>query len=583
MTGDDEHLILFLRDTGLLSRGQISAVQLEATRHEESFYHCLLKSAYLHEDDVRRALAKALTIPFVSLSPERISPESMFVLPEAFCRTHSLVAYKEENGRLMLAVLDLDSVAWVTALRLPYTVVPHLTDRQTIKRALLHYQKLLKEHHSGVVSELIKSIEPPLSNSAVDLRYSAERLSVGQLVDVLFGQALSQRATDIHFEPRAQGFIVRYRVGERLYDALQLPLSVAASILARIKMLAKLDLSSNFPQEGRFTVISEYGNNRERITFRVATMPIAHEYVSEKIVVHLAREKEGKNGFMLESLGLHGAGLGAMHCMLSKQSGLLLVCGGPKSGATTLLYTLLDHCIDPTRSVVTIENELNIRLSGAVQTEVRSHTGITPLSCLDAALRMDPDVLMVSECDSQELLLGMVRAANEGRFVLTRVGSSTPADVLATFGATAGGQTLSSALVGVVSTGLLRKLCTVHEKTKLSRPELEELEARGANLPKILELLKEEGRIEPQTQWKDLLFGRPTPCENCDGGYVGMVGLQEVVPMSVGLKELVAGSAQAEDIEAHIRNEGRTSLLEEGIFNAALGLTSIDEVFSASL
>ena len=583
MIQDDQPLVLFLQETGLLTRTQINSIEGECALSGSSFYEELLNSRFMHEDDVRRALSKAISIPFVSLSIENISSEALFVLPEAFCRTHSLVAYAIQKGVLLLGVLDLDAIPVVERLRLPYTVVAHVTDRQSIKRALLYYQQLLKDTHGAAVAELIKAVEPPASPALSDLQYSAERISVGQLVDALIAQAISQSASDIHFEPRVHDFIVRYRVGERLYDALLLPLSIATSILARIKILANLHLSDTGSQEGGFKVETGHMNSPERIVFRVATMPVAHDTVPEKMVLRLARQREGKNGFMLETLGLHGSGLDALHILLAKRSGLLLVCGGENSGVSTLLYSLLDHCIDPTRSVASIEDPIVMRIPGVMQFQTKSAMGVTPASCVKAALQLDPDVLMVSDCDSQETARLVVQAANRGTFVSTSVQANSCAEGISIVSEAVPFQTFSSTLVGVVSTRLVRRLCVVYDKTKLTREALEALEARGANLSKVLASLKEEGRVKSDAQWKDLLFGRPVACDLCVDGYIGLLGLQEVVPMTLGLKDVILRSGVQEEVEAQIRQDGSLSLLEDGIFKAALGLTSIDEVFEATL
>ena len=582
MMRDDLLLKEFLLDVGLLSRARIYTLEQDSERTGETFYQTLTSSGFLPEDDIRRAVSKSLSIPFVTPEPQDILNDTLFLLPEAFCRAHSLVAYKEEGKRLTILMLEPEAVEMVHTLHLPYTVIPHLTDRPTIKRTLLHYQRLLKEKHAGYIAQLSKAIVPATSNAIEDILYSAERLPMSQLVDMLFLHAWSQSATDMHLEPRVSGLLVRYRIGGHLYDALQLPLHIAPSIFARLKILAKLDPSSTSQQEGKFKVTLDTSAKSEQVTLLVVTMPIANQALCEKVVVRMSREKEGKSGFMLESLGFHGRGLESVHHMLNNKNGLLLVCGGSNSGTTTLLYSLLDHCIEPIKSVVTVEDPIEMKIPGAMQTSVDVEKGILTTFQIQSMLKMDPDILMVSRLDASDSAQAALRAANEGRFVLSSVRSPTALQGIAVLLESVPPNLVSSVLVGVVGIHLARRLCSEHTTSKLTRDELIELEARGAHLPKVLAVLKEEGCVDSATQWKDLLFGRAKPCPVCQDGYVGFVGIQEVLPTSRLLKEAIIQEAVSQ-MESPFSQNAQLSLLEDALYKAAIGMTSVEQVFELSL
>ncbi len=581
MRGDD-HLIHFLRDTGLLSRGQIETLERESATSGEPFYTVLLRSGILEEDETRRALSRSLGIPFVTLQPDDISPEALFLLPEAFCRTHTVFAYRLEGDRLMVATTDLAVVEQIERLRLPFTIVPNLTDRQTIKRGLLKYQRVLRERYAKLIPEQSQAINPALSPSIDDIRYSAERLSVTYVIDALLEHALSQSASDIHLEPRPGGLLVRYRLGGALYDAMQLPTYAAKSIIDRLKMLAQLDLESHEPQDGRFKIALRSGRDSEHIAFRISTLPTVSDVAPEKVLIRIAEEKTGKRGFTLESLGFHGAGLDVIQELLHARGGLIVVCGGSRSGTTTLLYSLIDQLVDPTRSVVTVEDFIEYTIPGAVQIQTDIQEGTTLRTRLESALRMDADVLMVSQSSHEDVATQVAHAANRGRLVITSVPAQTALEGLQDLCKNVELPLLTSVLRGVITTRLVRKLCPTHEKTKLSRTELDELEARGARLPKVLNALKEEGSLDAGAQWKDVLFGRAKECSACEGGYVGVVGVQEVVPMTLTVKDALL-SERFERVEEEIRTSERLTLLEDGMFKAAIGLTSIEEVLEASL
>ena len=578
----DEHLVQFLRDTGLLSRGQIDAVWQAAEEASESFYTALLRSGILEEDDARRALARSLGIPFVTLQSDDITLEALLLLPEAFCRAHAVFAYRLEGDRLLVATLDLGVTEDIERLRLPFTIVPNLADRQTIKRGLLKYQKALRERYAKLIPEQSRAINPALSQSIDDIRYSAERLPVTHVIDALLEHALSQSASDVHLEPRPGGLLVRYRLGGALYDAMQLPAHAAESIINRLKMLAKLDLQSHEPQDGRFKVELQSGQHAHHIAFRIATLPTVSDTAPEKVLIRIAQEKAGKRGVPLQSLGFHGAGLDAVHHLLSARRGLVLVCGRGGSGVTTLLYSMVDQLVDPTRSIVTVEDHIELTIPGVVQIQADMQQGTTLRARLEAALRMDADVLMVSQSAQEEVAVQAAHAANRGRLVLTSVAAATATGGLRALSDKVEPRLLASVLRGVITTCLVRRLCQTHEKTKLSREELEALETRGARLPKILSTLKDEGYLEAGAQWKDVLFGRPKECPDCEGGYAGVTGLQEVVSTTLTLRDALLEGDFAY-IEEEVRAQERLTLLEDGIFKAAIGITSIDEVFDATV
>ena len=577
----DEHLVAFLRDTGLLSRGQIDALVREADASGESFYKTLLASGVLQEDETRRALSRSLGVPFVTLQPDEIATEALFLLPEAFCRTHAVFAYRLEGDKLLVATLDLGVVEAIEKLRLPFVIVPNLTDRQTIKRGLLKYQRVLKERYAKLVPKQSQVINPALSESIEDIRYSAERLSVAYVIDALLEHALSQSASDVHLEPRPGGLLVRYRLGGALYDAMQLPAHAAKSIIDRLKMLAQLDLESHEPQDGRFKIALQSGRDSEHISFRISTLPTLSETAPEKVLIRIAQERVGKHGFTLESLGFHGPELDLVHQMLHARNGLIVVCGGERSGTTTLLYSLIDQLIDPTRSIVTVEDHIEFKIPGAVQIEASVAEGVTLRARLESALRMDSDVLLVSSV-RDALMAPVATAANRGRLVLTSVPTLTAVEALEAMRDKVEPRLLASVLRGVITTCLVRKLCPTHEQTKLTREELDILDEQGARLPKVLNALKEEGHLATDAQWKDVLFGRAKECPECESGYQGVAGLQEVLPVTSLIKEsLVKGDLDT--IDEDILTGDRLSLLEDGLCKAALGVTSIEEVLKATL
>ncbi|MDE1925268.1 MAG: Flp pilus assembly complex ATPase component TadA [Patescibacteria group bacterium] len=479
-----------------------------------------LKGDMLGEDEMRRGAARSLGVPFVILSREDISPDALTLIPEPLSRAHTIVAYRAEDGTVEVALLDIADLEKIDFLKLK--TKPRLTNRESVKLALLQYQKILKEKFAA------------LSQRGVEA------------ADSLLSHALQSNATHVHLEPAAAGMLVRYRIRGALVEAMRLPQEVGEKINAHFKSLAKLFPVSTAFQEGRFKVSppAQAGHNDEPVSVQVRTVPGVR---GEKLHLRLAREKQGQTGYTLESLGLHGGQLERLHEFLDKREGLLLACGPRGSGKTTTLYTLLDLLNSPHLSIATIENSIEFHLPLAAQTRVRPEIGLTIDAGLRALLRTDHDVVMVGDVNSRDTVALMQAAAKRGVFML--------------------GATEDSSLVEgadcVINGRLVKKLCQ-HCKAAytLLRDELEMFETGagpdasvGANFGKVLAALKEEDAVSQEKQWKDLQFYKPAGCEKCDNGYKGYVGLQEVI---------VAG-------------ESGLNVIEEGLFKAAQGLTSVEE------
>ena len=579
MAAEEQHLKDFLHEAGFLSLAQITSVDSEARRTDEPFSAALVRTGRMKEEEVRRATAKSLHIPFIELEAHEFDEAALLEIPEPFCRTHNLVPYKKEGNTLVILLLTIDTLEAVRALRLLYAVKAEITNRQTLKKGLLRYQRVLADRHASFITEASRAIEPPASGQPEALEYSADRLAVQQVIDSLLQQALSQRASDIHLEPRPQGLLVRYRIGRQLYDAAMLPPHTAQSIVARVKMLARLSLTTTQPQEGKFKLMQE--NTGGEVMVRVTTMPVVGRVAPEKVVLHMALAEHDRSNFALESLGFHGVPLAAAHQALQKQEGLIVVYGGETSGKTTLLYTLLDLLVDPIRSIATIEDTIELLLPGVMQAEVSPEEGITLSGRLRAALLMDPDVLMVSTQGAKQTAPA-VAAANAGKLILFNVQAESFGGMIESLVRQGISQDmLAATLTTAIGTKLVRRLCHNHVESKLTRLELQELEDRGARLALVLETLKEEGCVEQYAQWKDIQFARAIACPECENGYHGRIGLHEVVPTTLLMKHTIR--VDHEKVAQEAKAACPLTFLEDGIYKAARGQTSVEEVLAATL
>ncbi|MEI7719766.1 MAG: ATPase, T2SS/T4P/T4SS family [bacterium] len=567
MQAHEESLATFLRDAGMVSRSQLESLVRRVTVSGEAFHHVLSTSGALSEDEVRRALSKVLGVPFVSLTTESISPEALVHIPEPFARSHGVVAYQMHRERgvpggilLEVALLDMDAHASLQQLDLPYTVRVRLTDRASLTRALLLYQKVLKDSFSSQAQE-------PLA-----------------VVDALLERGLYSKAEAIHLSPTENGFLAHYRIGGELYEALTLSFEVGQVVLQRVATLAHVIVGTQTPQEGSFKIAA----GDEEVSVRASLLPTV---AGDALTLHLLRAGVGAAGHTLESLGFHGAGLARLRHALHARSGLVLVSGGDHAGVTTLLYTLLDTLGGYTHTTITVEGGVSVRLPYALQTEAGGDGGVSMATGVRAALLQDPDVLMISQIADRETALLAVSAAQRGVLVVAGVAATSASVGIANLLSLGVSSTmLASSLAVSVGTNLVRALCPAcksgAEAYKLSRAEMASLEGE-VDFSRILSALKETRSVTEDAPWKTVSFIHPNTCDACQDGYQGYCGVQEVFVSSRAIQQsVVAYAAYPDDavfayaIETAARADGAITLIEDGVYKAAQGRTSLEEVLS---
>ncbi|PIR82307.1 hypothetical protein COU20_03020 [Candidatus Kaiserbacteria bacterium CG10_big_fil_rev_8_21_14_0_10_59_10] len=569
----DTHLKTFLSDAGLVSQKDFEAAEREAKESGRPVGDILLARNAIGEDELRRTYAYILGIPFVSLAEVKIPYETLSLIPEPVARRNNIIAYKHSGDELEVAMLDTDDLAAIDFIKKKtrLKVLPRLTDVASIKAALKLYQQGLKDNLGDVIEREIAALEPGSGEAGEEsLRQMAAAVPAVRIVDTLLRHASAQGASDIHIEPLEQTLLIRYRIDGILHDAMELSKAAAAAVVARIKVLANMRLDEHrLPQDGRFGV--EAGG--EKISFRVSVLPT---YYGEKIVMRLLRESLG--GFTLEALGFHGSALERMHDAVRKTTGMILTTGPTGAGKSTTLYTLLDIVNTPDVNISTIEDPIEYQMSRVNQTQVRPEIGFTFANGLRALVRQDPDIIMVGEIRDKETASLAINAALTGHLVLSSLHTNSAAGAIPRL-LDMGVEPflLVSTLRVVIGQRLVRKLCANPEKYELSREEQSRLE-KAVDAGAVLRALKEEKVVGADATWKNIPFYRPQETAECPDGYQGRLGIYEVLPVTQTIKEHVMRSATSDDIEKQARSEGMLTMTEDGIFKAAQGQTSIEEV-----
>lgn len=568
----------FLTESGLVKKDVFNALLEQARVSGRDVSELLVERGELKDIDVRKAMAHITGVPFVSLVDKKVPYDVLALIPEPIARHHNVVAFEKKEGELIVGMLDIDDVRSIEFIKKKTSLklTPRITDVASIKAILKQYQQSLKADLGDVIDQEAQNIAPLVHHEGVvppeAIQDAAEQSPVVKVVDALIKHAAVQHASDIHIESHEQAVAVRYRIDGTLRDVMLLPKDTAPALVARLKLLAGMRLEEHrLPQEGRFKI--DTGNNK--LVIRATTIPV---YSGEKIVLRLMRE--GGGGFNLEGLGFHGIGLERVHGALHKGGGLVLVTGPTGAGVTTTLYTMLDILDTPEVNISTIEDPIEYQMTRVNQVQVRPEIGLNYASGLRTLLRQDADVIMVGEIRERDTAMLAVHAALSGKLVLA--GMTSPSAAAALQQLTAFGVDpfmLTSTVHVVIAQRLVRLLKSEHESATIPLAEVASLERR-ADLGFVLRSLKDEKVIPSETMLKDIQFGLVPPGGD-DSGYVGRKVLAGVLEMSPAIKALVMQNAPYTAIQEQARKENTLSLFEDGVFKAAAGMTTLEEVYRA--
>lgn len=565
-------------DSGLVSKKELNLAKSEAKERNKSIGEVLVSKGTLTENDLRRMQAYILGIPFVNLKNQKLDFSVLALIPEPIARNHNIVAFRKINDSLEVAMLDTEDLTAIDFVKkkVGLKILPRLTDEESMKWALLSYQKTLKAEFGDIIQKEANSLRA-ISDEAggediteSDLKKLSEDVPVVRIVDTLLKHAIIQNASDIHIEPEEDKVLVRYRIDGVLRDAMILPKNTAHGITARIKVLSSLKLDEKrIPQDGRFKIDS----GGEKVSFRVSTLPV---YYGEKTVMRLLRESV--SGFTLESLGFHGRGLDDLHKALRVTTGMILATGPTGSGKTTTLYTMLDIINTPNVNISTIEDPVEYQMTRINQTQVRPEIGFTFANGLRTLVRQDPDIIMVGEIRDNETAALAINAALTGHLVLSTLHTNSASGAIPRLlDMKVEPFLLVSTINIIIAQRLVRKLAPSKTKYFLKKEELASL-GNVISLDRMADLLKSEDIISSKTSFDKIPFWKANPGENSEDGYSDRIGIHEVLKVTPTIKDLIMKGATSEEIEGQSKSEGMMTMIEDGILKAVQGITTIEEV-----
>ena len=572
----------FLIDTGLVTKTEYDDIEnlVKKGKIKDPPEKVLVSQGKISEDDLRRAQAYVLGIPFVDLKNQKIDLAILSLIPEPLARKNNIIAFRKNIDSLEVAMLDIQNLSTIEFIKkkVGLKILPRLTDSASIKGAILQYQKSLKAEFGDLIQKDVQALkdsgnlEKGEKGETIEesLKKMAEDLPVVRIVETLLRHAALQNASDIHIECMENDVLVRYRIDGLLHDAMILPKIAATGITARIKVLSNLKLDEKrLPQDGRFNI----DINGEKVSFRVSIIPT---YFGEKTVMRLLRENVG--AFSLESMGFHGVNLERVHEAMKQANGMILTTGPTGSGKTTTLYTILELLNSADVNIATIEDPIEYQVARINQTQVKPEIGFTFANGLRSLVRQDPDIIMVGEIRDNETASLAVNAALTGHVVLSTLHTNSAAGAIPRLmDMKIESFLLVSTINIILAQRLIRKLTKDKEKYLLSKTELESL-ARIVDLKKVLETLKAENIVGKNDDWNNIYFYKAKPSQDAKDGYAGRIGIHEILKMSGTIKDLIMKGSTSQEIENQAKTEGMLSMIEDGIFKCVTGMTTIEEV-----
>lgn len=517
----------------------------------------LAELGFIEEQQLLPFLAEQMGVPSVQLREGIIDPEAVRLIPRRIAEDFSCLALFKVRDELTVAMVDPQELAHIDQLEAitELTVRPVLVMRSSLDSLLTRAYEAGFEVDTVTADmdhEAISVQDGTLHVELQQLDSLADGSPIVNLVNYAILHAVRQGASDIHIEPGSSHSSIRFRVDGQLREVLRPRREFHASIVSRVKVISKLDIAEHrMPQDGRVQVIVD----KREIDLRVSTLPTVR---GEKIVLRVL--DRGNVTFNLDQLGMPSMVLNSVRSMLAKPHGLILVTGPTGSGKTTTLYSAIQLIKSVASNIVTVEDPVEYQLSQINQVQASSVSGLSFAKALRSILRQDPDVIMVGEIRDQETAEVAVQAALTGHLVLSTLHTNDAASAvtrLADMGVAP--YKIATALTGVIAQRLLRTICKKCRTTYY--PDVE-----------LLKILNYTGNPDHQ-------FVRGEGCHACyDTGFRGRTGIYEVLNSEPQVRKLISQGADIMQIKQWNREQGGTTLLEEGLKLAEQGLTSLDEV-----
>ncbi len=545
------------RDTATIARAERAAAA-----SGETVVRVLLKLGLISERDLAEALAAAYGLELLRADAFPDDPLFEDSLSPRFLTDEGVLPIREEDGCVVVACVDpADPVLrQALSLALGRPIRPAVALHSEIEAALAR----LYGPEGGGEETIEESLaegegsfgEEALATDIERLRDLASEAPVIRYVNRLIAEAAELRASDIHLEPREYGLAVRYRIDGVLQEQTPPPARLAAAIVSRIKIMARLDIAERrLPQDGRIKMVIK-GTG---LDLRVSTLPSIH---GEGVVLRLLDREQVALDFA--ALGIADDTRARFLRVLDRPNGIFLVTGPTGSGKTTTLYAALQRLNDRSRKIITVEDPVEYQIEGISQTAVRPEVGLTFATALRAILRHDPDIILLGEIRDVETAEIAAQAALTGHLVLSTLHTNdAPSSLTRLLDMGLADYLVSATLNGAAAQRLVRRLCP-----SCSRPDTIEPE-----------LLSRLGVDDPEAWLAGADVRRAVGCAEChQTGYRGRTAILEILEMTDAIRRLLVERADTRTIREQARRDGMRPLLLDGLDKVRAGVTTLEEV-----
>jgi type IV pilus assembly protein PilB len=562
-------------EEGLADPSEVSRITEVARGDGKPLLATLVSENVVSQDIVVHVTAVAQGVRYVNLKNVRLDQSVLLWLPSEVAQRSMAVPLGEKDGQVYVAVLDASNIQMVdyltTLLKKPVKAV--VASEDSINYALSEY----KADFSDVDRASKEEEQAVAVKEASDVKTITQDSPISKALTTILEYAGKSKASDIHIEPLEDMLIIRCRIDGVLRKVMELPKSIEAALVSRIKILANLKIDEHrIPQDGQFTVMV----GDKEIDLRIAISPVVW---GEQVVIRLL-DKTGVSS-NIEKRGVVGRALRAIRAGIEKPNGMVLTSGPTGSGKSTTLYALIKEIKDESINIVTLEDPVEYKMGGINQIQVNTDAGLTFASGLRSILRQDPDVVMVGEIRDAETANLAVQAALTGHLVFSTLHTNSAAGILPRLlDMDIEPFLIASTLNTVIGQRLVRRVAEKRETFLSNSVQTEEVrEVVGHILPRTKEDVVAAGQDLgyenlPVADSKAFPLVKGVEAPDAPGGYVGRAGIYEAFEVDEDIQKLIVARATAAEVKDVAMEKGMISMRQDGMLKSLTGLTTIDEV-----
>lgn len=552
-----EQLEKLLVEGGFCTKKDFDLAVEVAKEEGEPVREILIDKDIITDEYLGELIAAEYDFQYISLEKHGIQTTALRIIPETVAKKNKVVAFAS-GDEIKVGMADPHDIAFISLLerKTGKKVIPYyVTDRDLGSAYDMYSLDLSQKYYDLIEEQVIQAGKG-----------TVKEYPIIQIVDILIEYAFNNKASDLHIEPRKEHTTIRFRIDGVLHSVLKIPGGLHESIIARIKVLAKLRTDDHFSaQDGK---INRKINDKE-IDIRVSVMPITS---GEKVVLRLL--SESMKDFSLYTVGLERRQLELVKDAIQRPWGMILATGPTGSGKTTSLYTLLKLINNPTINISTIEDPVEYDIQNVNQIQVNRRTGLTFATGLRSIVRQDPDVIMVGEIRDEETAGIAVNSAMTGHLVLSSLHTNNAATTmprLLDMGVEP--YLVASTMNMAIAQRLVRKICfKCRGSIKIPKAKTKEIIDQFGE--RIQDIIKKK-----YVQNGNLTVYQGKGCSNCQHtGYSGRIGIFEILRTSEKIQSLIIRQSNAQVIENAAIEEGMITMIEDGLIKMSQGLTTIDEI-----